>query len=186
MNKFNLNKFLEKNNLSEDDKLFLLSIINDIYSHPEFQKRLDSKNYPHHSSISLGEHILNDAIVAYKIAKNKNYSYSNLKLIILIAMFHDLYEFPWQNSKIIKNKFQNLHGFTHPIEAAINAVTWFPEYFQNLEETKIIIDGIIHHMYPFPVRSLKEGFLEAELNNLEKINDLPINLKKQRLIILIK
>ena len=92
-------------------------------------------------------------------------------------MFHDLYELPWQNSGLIKSRIQNRHGFTHPIEAAINAVTWFPEYFQNEDEATILIDGIIHHMYPFPVRSLKEGFMETELNNLEKINNLPINLK---------
>ena len=175
--KFDLDKLLDENNLSYDEKIFFLTIINNIYSHPEFQKRLDNKIYPHHSTISLGNHILSDAIVAYKLGLSSKYGPLNLKLIILIAMFHDLYELPWQNSGIIKSRTQNRHGFTHPIEAAINAITWFPEYFQNEDEAIILIDGIIHHMYPFPVRSLKEGFHEAELNNLEKINNLPINLK---------
>ena len=89
---FDLDKLLDENNLSSDEKIFFLTIINNIYSHPEFQKRLDNKIYPHHSTISLGNHILSDAIVAYKLALNSKYGPLNLKLIILIAMFHDLYE----------------------------------------------------------------------------------------------
>ena len=46
--------------------------------------------------------------------------------------------------KILRNK----HGFVHPIEAVVNAITWFPQYFKTKEKTVIIIDGIIHHMFP--------------------------------------
>ena len=79
----------------------------------------------------------------------------NLKIAIYIAMFHDLYEEPWQNNiKSKGKKFKNLHGFTHPIEAVVNAITWFPNIFQDEEESLMIIDGIIHHMYPLPVRAI--------------------------------
>ena len=172
-----LNNLFNEYNLSDIDKSFFLGIIEPIYTHPEFQKRLNSNQYPHHAKTSLGEHILNDAITSFIIAKNGDFGPLDFKLIILIAMFHDLYELPWQNSPIIKHKFANHHGFTHPLEAAINAITWFPNYFLNEEEAAIIIDGIIHHMYPFPVRSIIDDFIDTELNNLDKINYIPSNLK---------
>ena len=84
-------------------------------------------------------------------------------------MFHDLYEKPWQNARDHK-KLMNKHGFVHPIEAAINAITWYSEYFKDNKETEIIVDGIIHHMYPLPVRAMN---LEIwDLNNLDKFKKL--------------
>lgn len=59
-------------------------------------------------------------------------------------MFHDLYERPWQNSGIKKERLTNRHGFVHPIEAVINANTWYPKYFESDLKSKIIIDGVIH------------------------------------------
>ena len=86
-------------------------------------------------------------------------------------MFHDLYEFPWQNNKIHKSKFVNLHGFTHPLEACINSYTWYPQYFTNKVKAKMLVDGIIHHMYPFPVRRIDNH--NTELNNIKKYDLLP-------------
>ena len=90
-------------------------------------------------------------------------------------MFHDLYEIPWQNSGIVKNDFFNKHGFVHPIEGAINAATWYPEFFNQDKQSEIIIDGIIHHMFPFPVRALNGD--DIELNNQIKLAELPINIR---------
>ena len=141
MKEINLNRLFDEYDLNREDRIILLDIITPIINHPEFKKRIDSNIYPHHHKISLGEHILDDAIVSYKIAKkklqkNKNI---NIRLVVLTAMFHDLYELPWQNSQIKKNQVRNRHGFRHPIEAAINAIIWFPEYFENpnYEFTKI-------------------------------------------------
>lgn len=153
----------------------ILEIINPIVNHEEFKKRCDAKEFPHHGTVSLGHHILNDAIVTFIMCKlNRIKNYRNA---VLIAMFHDLYEYPWQNSKIKKNKFVNNHGFVHPIEAAINSITWYPEYFSNLEDAKLLIDGIIHHMYPFPVRVITKDIKSLELNNLDKYNKLDNNLQ---------
>ncbi len=180
MKEINLNRLFDEYDLNREDRIILLDIITPIINHPEFKKRIDSNIYPHHHKISLGEHILDDAIVSYKIAKkklqkNKNI---NIRLVVLIAMFHDLYELPWQNSQIKKNQVRNRHGFRHPLEAAINAIIWFPEYFEDENDAIILIDGIIHHMYPFPVRSINKNFEEAELNNLEKSSLLPSNLRE--------
>ena len=103
--------------------------------------------------------------------KNKNF---NITLAVRIAMLHDLYTLPWQNNEKAKvNKFFNKHGFRHPIEAVINAINWYPELFEVSNEAKVIIDGIIHHMYPLPVTSFKENFEnKIELKNYELLNNL--------------
>ncbi len=159
----------------------LWSIIRPICYHSEFIKRCQPPFW-HHDNKTLGDHIICDAIVTYKMIikikkRNKKLSFINLKLAVLIAMFHDLYEEPWQNNlKIKRKRFINLHGFIHPIEATINAITWFPKYFQDYHDAVIIIDGIIHHMFPFPVRSIDE--VPLELNNQEKYDALDDKYKK--------
>ena len=158
--------------LNKDETNELWGIIKSICCHKEFIRRCD-KPYYHHDTVTLGEHIIKDTIVTYKLAK-KN-AKVNLRLACLIAMFHDLYEIPWQNVHDRK-KLMNKHGFVHPIEAAINAITWYPEYFENDNDANIIIDGIIHHMNPLPVRAMNGT--ELNLNNIDKYNKLDTKYKK--------
>lgn len=149
----------------------LWNIIGPVCEHEEFKKRME-KPFFHHDDKMLGDHIICDTIVTYKIIKKlrqDKFKGVSLKLACLIAMFHDLYEEPWQNNPV-KKKLFNKHGFVHQIEASINAVTWYPEYFKNMDNARIIIDGIIHHMYPFPVRAI-DG-TEMNLNNQEKFDKL--------------
>lgn len=166
--------------INEKDQKIILNIIEPIFIHDEFQKRLNSEEYPHHGKISLGEHILKDTLEAYLIAKLKisKGKQINLELTLIIAMFHDLYELPWQNNNFKKQKFTNAHGFIHPIEAAINSIIWYPEYFKNLDNAKIIIDGILHHMAPFPLRCINNEFKDTEINNIDKVKLLDNKLKK--------
>ncbi|MGN0973896.1 MAG: hypothetical protein ACI4OT_04070 [Bacilli bacterium] len=169
-------KFSQSYKLSNYDIKKLWSIIKPICEHPEFQKRMVDP-YWHHDATTLGEHILCDTIVTYKIVKkikSPETKIINWENAILIAMFHDLYEVPWQNT-FQKKKLINKHGFVHPVEAAINAITWYPEYFTDIKKATIIIDGIIHHMYPFPVRVVDNSNLE--LNNQKKYNKLPKRYK---------
>ena len=163
-----LNYKMKLHGLDKNEQKEFYNIVKPIFLHKEFQKRLDNSTYPHHGNTSLGSHILSDAIETYIIVKKKNKKGKNinLKLALIIAMCHDLYELPWQNSGRKESRFTNKHGFTHPLEAAINTATWFPEYFKNLKESAIILDGILHHMYPLPVRSLDN--IDAELNNIKK------------------
>ncbi|MDE5540021.1 MAG: hypothetical protein K2J20_06000, partial [Bacilli bacterium] len=166
-------KIFKKYRFTEEERIRFLNIVFPILSHEEFKKRTDSTLYPHHDTTSLGEHILSDAAVAFKLAEKKEHA--DQYLAVVIAMFHDLYEIPWQNSGIIKNDFFNKHGFVHPLEAAINAATWYSEYFTEPKKAEIIIDGIVHHMFPFPVRALNGD--NIELNNESKFGDLPINIR---------
>lgn len=164
-------------NFSNSDIKKLWQIIKPICEHEEFQKRCEAPFF-HHDLKMLGDHILCDAILTYKLVhklKKGKYDKIRLELAILIAMFHDLYECPWQNT-FIKKDLVNKHGFSHPIEAVVNAITWFPSYFKNKEKAIIIIDGIIHHMFPLPVRSIDDKFLD--LNNQDKYEALDEKYKE--------
>lgn len=165
--------------LDSSDTRKLWKIIEPIATHEEFVKR-STDPYFHHDIKTLGDHILCDAIVTYKLANRlrkdkKDLKPININLAVIIAMFHDLYELPWQNVEV-KKIFRNKHGFVHPIEAAVNAITWFPQYFKTKERAVIIIDGIIHHMFPLAVRRIDNSPLE--LNNQEKYDKLPEKYKE--------
>ena len=120
----------------------------------------------------LGERILDDACITYLLCKNKRKV--NVSVAVKIAMFHDLYPVSKRSKYKEPSKFRNKHGFRHPIEAVINAYNWYPELFPNNIETKKIIDGIIHHMFPIPVTKVKNFKLNAyELSNYEETKNLP-------------
>ena len=167
--------FCEQYKLSGYNSKKLWNIIRPICYHKEFIKRCKDPFW-HHDLKTTGDHIICDAIVTYKMIiklkkKNKKFTFINLKIAIYIAMFHDLYEEPWQNNfKFKEKKLKNKHGFIHPIEATVNAITWFPKMFNDEHDALMIIDGIIHHMYPFPVRAIDDAPLE--LNNQEKYDNL--------------
>ena len=168
-------KLMDYYNLNDYEKEELFKIIYPIFIHPEFQRRLTDE-YLHHGTTTLGEHIIKDTITTYILCKRKKKI--NLPLALKISMLHDLYTLPWQNSDE-HPKFFHKHGFRHPIEAAINAVYWFPEYFKDENDAKIIIDGIIHHMFPLPVSSNKDDDLEKiEINNVDIFMKLDSRLKK--------
>ena len=60
--------YLDKHKFSEEDKTKFLKIILPIFLHPEFQKRMNSQEFPHHSDTSLGEHIIEVAIESYLLS----------------------------------------------------------------------------------------------------------------------
>ena len=163
----------DKYKLSDDDKNYLFQSMEKIVSHPKFLERLTS-DFKHHSDITLGEHIIEDACVTYLLCKKKKVKI-NISISIKIAMLHDLYTLPWQNNKDARvKKFSNKHGFRHPIEAVINAYRWYPELFPDTEETNILIDGIIHHMFPLPVTRVKDfNTNRNELKNYEEVKHIP-------------
>ena len=67
-NKEKLDKIFKKYNLLLDEKDEIYSVIESIFLHDEFQKRMTSE-FPHHGEITLGEHILEDTIVTYLLSK---------------------------------------------------------------------------------------------------------------------
>ena len=167
-----------KYNLTKQDETTIYRSIKPILFHKEFIKRLDKEFY-HHGTTTLGEHILEDTIITYKLAKNKDI---NLDLALKISMMHDLYTTPWQNNPINKQNTFHRHGFSHPIDAAINSMVWFKKEFKNPRKAEILIDGIVHHMYPLPVTA----FYTSNTNELELDNfDLIKKIDKRNIKILI-
>jgi len=176
-----INDVLKKYAFTSKQKREFIKIINPIYKHEEFQRRMSSEFF-HHGDITLGVHIIEDAAVTY--LKSFNYlkrrcnSSFDLETAVIIAMLHDLYTVPWQNNDVKTYKFFNKHGFRHPIEAVINAVNWYPFLFENRDRAEKIIDGIVHHMFPFPVVVFNNSDSNIlELQNFKLLDTFPEYIK---------
>lgn len=63
------NEIMDKYNLSLEDKTLLWKIIYPIFNHEEFQRRMNELEFAHHDNISLGYHIINDAVVTYLLTQ---------------------------------------------------------------------------------------------------------------------
>ena len=177
-----ISKIYKKYNLNEGDINYLNKFFDDVIRHPEFQRRM-TKEFLHHADITLGEHILEDTVVTYLQSKKKMKKKDNYRmdLALKIALFHDLYTIPWQNNKEAHvNHFFSKHGFRHPVEAVVNAIIWYPDSFKDKHDREIIIDGIIHHMYPLPVRRINEKKLaKIELKNIDNYYKLSEEYRKE-------
>ena len=175
-NKIVLDRLFDKYDLNNNDRDYLNSLISPLINNFNFQRRMTNEFF-HHANITLGEHILEDSIVTYLLSKkylskNNDNNY-RIDLAVKISMLHDLYTIPWQNNKEAKvHHFFSKHGFRHPIEATINAISWYPEIFKNRKEAEIIIDGILHHMFPLPVRRIDRKIEKIELKNIDNYNSL--------------
>ena len=176
-NKEILDRLYYKYSLNKSDQDYLNTLIFPIIDNSNFKVRMTNE-FMHHGKITLGEHILEDTIKTYVLLKKKKTKYQS-DLAIKIALFHDLYTIPWQNNEEAHvHHFFSKHGFRHPVESAINAITWYPEIFENTRDAEIIIDGIIHHMFPFPVRRINKKIDKVELKNLDNYNLLSNNYKR--------
>ena len=168
--------YCDKYGLSTKERKDLFKMIKSIYFHKEFQKRF-GEEFKHHGRTTLSEHIIEDTIVTYMLCK-KSKKKINTELAVKISMMHDLYCEPWQNNKT-STKFKHAHGFRHPVEAAINSMVWFKEEFDNPVKAEILLEGIVHHMYPLPVmsfRNTKDNIFE--LKNFDLLKEIPIrNIK---------
>ena len=165
--------------ITEEERKEFFKIIYKIFRHKEFQRRMTSE-FNHHNDITLGYHVLEVALCTYKTCKKKIEKgiKVNIDVAVKIAMLHDFYELPWQNNKESSSKnLIHKHGFRHPIEAVINAIYYYPFLFKNELESIMIIDGIVHHMYPLAVPVLT-GFdtNEIELKNYDKVKKIDKNL----------
>jgi len=149
-----LNKYL-----NHEEQREFLNIVKSIYEHKEFQKRCTSL-FPHHDNMTLGDHMIEVAIFTYIECKKR--TDVDLETAVVTAMMHDLYTLPWQNNpENCDTYFWNKHGFRHPLEAVINSVNWFPWIYEKYN-SKVIIDGIVHHMFPLPVRVYNDRDMELK------------------------
>ena len=171
---------LDKYNFSANEREEFLSLVESIFFHDEFQKRM-TKEFMHHDEVTLGEHIIEVTIYTYLLSKKygnkKNF---DLNKAVKIAMFHDLYSQPWQNNPYSGvSRRSNKHAFRHPIEAVINSSVWFPEIFDTKEDIKVITDGIVHHMFPLPVARLNDSnYNLLELRNFDYMEKMNSSVKE--------
>lgn len=165
-------KLFDKYELHEVERVEIYEIIKNIFLHDEFQRRCTNE-FLHHGNTTLGEHLLEDTIITYLLLSSDKVDYVDLELSLKIAMMHDLYTVPWQNAKIKKDSVFHQHGFSHPLEAAINSLTWFKDEFKDDYKARVLLDGIIHHMYPLPVLSYDYNKKnDLELNNYKLLKGI--------------
>lgn len=172
------NSLVEKYNIASEDLKFIMSVIKPIINHKEFIRRC-TQEFLHHDKLTLGYHLMEDMFVSFLICKKKELPDYQIRIVLLIAMMHDLYETPWQNNTELKEKsIFHKHGFRHPVEAAINSAYWFPELFKEEKNAEILIDGIIHHMYPLPVIHIDyDNYQNLEIQNIQVFDKLDERLK---------
>lgn len=121
-----------------NDKEFL-NYIRPIIENEEFQKR---KNYMHHEGVSVYDHSLRVAYIAYKMAKKRKV---DVESTVIGAILHDFYYKPWQESHE-KVSFFQMHGFVHAKQALENSKKTFPELMN-----PIIENCIERHMFPLNI-----------------------------------
>ncbi len=138
-------KYTTKNLLSFDEINQLLLILEPIVN-SEFWKRI--KSYPHHDD-SRGHHIMSVVFRAYYISIKRKLSPDQIKKTVYIAIFHDCFDYDWKLPLDYKPKFKELHAFSHPERAFIEAKRYFPELID--EEVE---NGIKSHMFPLTITKL--------------------------------
>ena len=92
--------FIEESFTLKEQEEFL-SIVKDIVLHKEFERRCTEEFY-HHGTVTLGQHIIKDTLLTYRMVKiyKIKHPLSKIELedALLISLFHDLYTEPWQNN----------------------------------------------------------------------------------------
>lgn len=115
-------------------------IIRPIIIHPEFQKR---KNYMHHGTISVYDHVLCVSLLAYKMALKKGLNVNDASIA---GLLHDFYKKPWMEDDE-KKPFFKKHGFTHARDAVENSKTYFKDYLNPTIES-----AMLTHMFPLNIK----------------------------------
>ena len=138
----------------KEDKEFKdwYKIVRRILITKEFQKR---RLFLHHENESLWTHSIKVSFLSYKFAKKYNINEYNCAIAGLLYDFYtkawqynseleilnDMYKERYINKK--KEKFKELHGISHPIDALNNSKKYYKKYLN-----KRIENAIISHMFP--------------------------------------
>ena len=110
---------------------------------------LEMKNYIHHGDTTCYQHCVNVSYYNYRVCKALKL---DAKSAARAGLLHDLFLYDWHKHR--PESFQQLHGFTHPMSAWMNAKKFFK---LNSKEDDIIIK----HMWPltFTLPLFKESYV---------------------------
>lgn len=140
-----------------------LQIFATILENEEFKKR---KTFCHHGDITVYEHSLKVALMAYNISRFfKNIDINSL---LIGALLHDFYFRDWQSYKE-KRPFFKKHGFVHAKEALDNSEIHFPLLMNDR-----VRNIILRHMFPLnkiPPR-YKESWIVSIADKLVSLETL--------------
>ncbi|MBO5095548.1 MAG: HD domain-containing protein [Bacilli bacterium] len=125
-----------------------LQIFATILENEEFKKR---KSFCHHGDITVYEHSLKVALMAYKISRF--FKNIDLNSLIIGALLHDFYFRDWQSYRE-KRPFFKKHGFVHAKEALDNSEIHFPMLMNDR-----VRNIILRHM--FPLNKIPPRYKEA-------------------------
>ena len=119
----------------ESDEEFK-KIANKIIKNKEYKKR---KDFEHHVDLSVYDHMLQVASIAYLISRNLDIDYHQ---IVIGALLHDFYYEDWRAICYDDPNIFDKHGLMHPIWALENAAINFPELMDE-EVIPIIADHMV-------------------------------------------
>ncbi len=132
---------------------------------------LKMKNYCQHGNVSTYEHVMNVALTCFYINRKKNFGCNEIDLVTA-AFLHDFYLYDWHKKD---NNTHRLHGFFHPMVAAINATKYF-------HVNKSVRNIILCHMWPltfFHFPKSKEALLVSLVDKYCCIREVFYSLRKK-------
>ena len=118
------------------------AVLEPYLSHPKIR---EMDQYNAHGSVSVLEHSMNVAAMAYRLDRLFGKK-ADLEVLLPGALLHDFYLYDWHDKPLSIRIFR-MHGYTHPSEACRNAA----EIFQEDEKTQEVIRC---HMWPLTLRSI--------------------------------
>jgi uncharacterized protein len=140
----------------EEERIFFDRIAHDIVTNEKFQ---ECRNFIQHGRTTVYDHSLSVAKISFKLSSF--WKVKDRAALVRAALLHDFFLYDWHD------EWKLDHGFTHPVEAAENAVTWF-----NISEKEYSL--IRTHMWPFTLLhppQYKEGWIICAADKISSLTE---------------
>lgn len=141
------NEYIKSYKLTKENSNGFFDLVGELIETDEVQSL---KQFEQHLDIDRLQHILGVSYLTYVICKKLGWDYVSATRG---AVMHDLVYYDWRDGET--GGWHKLHGYKHPVYAAMNAKELCPELTDKER------DIIIKHMWPFTPAppKYKEGFI---------------------------